>query len=582
VASDRYDMSPGRVAKGGTGLRHVRASVPAGEFTPSLITVPNIEVLEVGEDWETSTGLFTWTEEDLLSAISSQEDPAIRTPVVKLGHVDPRFDGQPAFGRMGNLRLSVNQQTLIADLIGVPQWLAHIMPSAYPRRSIEGWFGFQSKTGNEWPFVLTAIALLGDAYPAIVTLDDLKILWGGVAPPLYPVDDIEEMEDNYVAASRPNGLIAARRVVTVPNWLHRKNDQAREVSAAANGGGQVQATTSMTDVQREWYESLEGPMNWWWIRSILVNPFQLVVDDDEGGLYLVDVTVSASDEITFGEPQSVKVEYVAAVNSNLANVRKSGQIAAASYGDRVAAGAQPREEGTEEGTQGAPPDSTEREQDIVLTDAALRALGLEPGATEEQINTAILANLQGNGDGNGEGDGNGTTTTEPATPGTAVPPNTAPAAPTTAPTTTTPGEGDGDGGGNTTEQTTGQVTIPEGMTLVDSAAWEEVRGEVAASRSDRTRRAEQERDQFIAACVQTGKFPKARIDHYKNLWSLDPQGTKAALSALPDGLIPVTERGTTGETEVAVEAAYPESWKRDPHVVRARNSVSTRVKVAND
>lgn len=157
----------------------------------SLVTVPNIQLLEVGEDWETSTGIFSFTAEDLVSAIGSQDDPGVRSPVLKLGHTDPRFDGQPAIGRVLDMRLENNDQTLVGDLGGVPAWLAEVMPSAYPRRSVEGWFEYTSTTGNTWPFVLTGLALLGAVYPAVDTLEDLELLWGKEPPPPVAAEDVD-------------------------------------------------------------------------------------------------------------------------------------------------------------------------------------------------------------------------------------------------------------------------------------------------------------------------------------------------------------------------------------------------------
>lgn len=572
----------------------VRANVAAGDFTPVLVTVPDIEILEVGEYWETSTGVFSWDEEELASAISSQDDPAVRGPVLKLGHIDERegFDGQPSFGRLINLRLKNNDQTLCCDLAGVPKWLADVMPTAYPRRSIEGWFGAETRTGNTWPFVLTGMALLGAAYPAIHTLDDLPILWGEEMPPMEPADEEDEDQD-IVEAETPAGLIRARKVIAMPTWLAKREQDEGKVSAAAGkrgNGGQVKASTSVSDVTSAYYAQLGPGQSWWWIRQVLVNPFQLVVDDDEGGLMLVDVSVDANDNITFGEGQPVKVEYVAAVAANLVEVRKSGQVVAASHGDRVAAGApeKPTDDADadedDDDTDDGADDPTEEEQDNVLTDEALRALGLEPGATAEQINAAVMQRAQGGGDGDKSGGGSPDPGSEPSgTPGggdggTGGDGDGA-------------GDGDGDGkvttepGGTTTPATAPTLTLPEGTVLVDSAQWQEVQQEVAASKQTREQQRVAARDSYLKEACRTGKFPRARIAHYTTMWEADPAGTKTLIDSMAPGLVPVIERGSDAETDPQVAAsgtAYPDSWKRDARVVSARNSVSTRVKVVND
>jgi hypothetical protein len=546
------------------------AAVESGTFVAELVTVADVELLEVGEDWETSTGLFTWEPEDLLSAIASQDDPSVRSPVLKLGHEDPRFnlpdgsiapgDGQPAFGRIANLRVENNGQTLVGDYLGVPKWLAEIMPTAYPRRSIEGYFAKMTRTDNKWPFILTAVALLGTKYPAINTLEDLQILWGSTVPPLVEVDDEEAPE---VAASA-DGLIRARKVEPVAKVKSGKIPGVKEVKAAQ----QAKATTTTSDIQRAFYEQLDHTQSWWWIRQVLVNPLQLVVDDDEGGLYLVDVTVDASDNVTYGEPQKVKVEYVAASAgaAALAEVHKDGQIVAASYEDAVASG------GKVKAADGGEDDEEEESDMPKLSDDAIRRLGLDPTkATDDEISAAVLAKIsaaaedadgdEDDGDDEGDssddtsdGDDDDTSSDDDASTTT----TTTPATPTTTP------------------------QVPEGMVLVDSEQWQTVQQEVAASAADRKKNAVKERDNFIAAAVKDGKFPRARADHYKTLWASDPKGTKVLIENLAPGLVPVTEIGSDSGSDVKVEAAYPDSWKQDRRVAAQRNSVSSRVKVVND
>ena len=65
---------------------------------------------------------------------------------------------QPSVGRIENLRLTNNSQTLVGDLVGVPVWLAKVMPSAYPRRSIEGFFEYPSRIEKLSPEELRRVA----------------------------------------------------------------------------------------------------------------------------------------------------------------------------------------------------------------------------------------------------------------------------------------------------------------------------------------------------------------------------------------------------------------------------------------
>lgn len=535
------------------------------QWQPALVTVPQIEILEVGEEWETSTGVFDFVPEDLVAAIESQEDPAVRTPVLKLGHTDPRFDGQPSLGRLENMALTNNGMTLVADLVGIPLWLAQIMASAYPRRSIEGGFNYTTKTGNTWDFVLTGLALLGDAYPAINTLEDVQALFGATPPVLLPVEDVDE-----IAAS--GAFFRARRLEAMPNWLKRTNAPGTEVAAAAA----VRAQVGLDDIRRSFYDSLEAGQMWWWIREIRVNPLQLIVDDDEGGLYTVDITVDGSDTIAFGDPTQVKIQYVAAGRPQ--TERQAGQLVAASYGTSEEAGGRqrPPAEDTPSSTPAiVPPTSTDTGgEGMQITPEVLAQLGLPADATEDQVNQALLARLSAQPEG-----GEPETPAPPADPATQPEtPATDPAGqPATAPETPQPEQ----------PETPTSVTIPEGMALVDATMLAELREGSVAARTLMQERNDRDRDTFLEGAVRAGKFPRSQVAHYRTLWDNElkasgkADSTKTLITQMAEGIIPVTERGSATETDPQVEAAsYPEQWK--PAVAASQRGMGKIVKVVGD
>lgn len=516
---------------------------------PTLVTMPNVELLEVGEDWETSTGIFTFTHEDLVAAVASQDDPAIRTPVIKLGHVDPRFDGQPSFGRIENMHLSENGQTLLGDLVGLPLWLAQVMWTAYPRRSIEGRFDASTRTGNNWQFILTGLALLGDAYPAIDTLEDVQLLWGPVAPELLPVDDVVE-----IAAS--GSTFRARKVEdNMPDWLKR--------NAPAQAAATVHAALSLDAVRRAYYESPDCGA-WWWIREVRVNPLQLIVDDDEGGLFRVDVTIDASDNITFATPSPVKIEYVAASGTLILDAdAAAGQIVVSSHSSPADTGRTRRVEAGPPGTvpsEEAP--QQDREGDVQLSPENLASLGLAATATDEEINAALTARLaQATSEPPTEEPAPEPTPLEPVPEPEAEPaPEAEPVAPTEEP----------------------GVPVPEGMVLVDQAQWAAVQEGVAAAHRLEAEQATRTRDAILDDAVRAGKFPPSRREHYTALFAADPDGTRNLISALQPGVIPVEERGSASSDGDAIEAAaYPDTWKSS--VMAAQKGVQTsRVKVVGD
>lgn len=161
------------------------------------LTIPRVELVTVGMEWPGSGGDITFTFEHLRDAmVAANEDPHIVSPRIKLGHTDPRFedpndpghdpfyDGEPAFGQVRNLELINDGAVLVGDLVNVPRWLAVAAASAYPSRSIEGAYlpspdggGYTWKVetpgGKTYSFVLTAVALLGVARPAVLDLEDL-------------------------------------------------------------------------------------------------------------------------------------------------------------------------------------------------------------------------------------------------------------------------------------------------------------------------------------------------------------------------------------------------------------------------
>lgn len=139
----------------------------------NLVTVPGIELMRTGK-WNLSTGDWECTDKEIAAAIDAHQKGLLRKPVIRLGHNDPRFSGDPAVGWLDNLRASADGQALIGDMVGVPEWLAEILPSAYPSRSIEGLYDYTAPDGSEHDFVLTGLALLGATRPGVESLQSLQ------------------------------------------------------------------------------------------------------------------------------------------------------------------------------------------------------------------------------------------------------------------------------------------------------------------------------------------------------------------------------------------------------------------------
>lgn len=249
---------------------------------PVLVSVPDVELIHTGT-WEISTGTWTVTTEDLNNAVAALDCPAVRRPIIKLGHTDPRFDGEPAVGWLDNLVVSATGHELRGDYTGIPAWLRDVLASAYPDRSIEGEYEHVCQLGHVHPFVLTGVALLGVQAPGVGTLESLQ--------------DVAALFG--VAAAGPTGARSFR------------------IPIAAGGTAMPNATTvaasaTVEEVRRSFYE---GPGDGWyiWIEQLYVDPLEVIaVNDDDGTLWRHSFTVAADGTITWADPQQVRREYVAA------------------------------------------------------------------------------------------------------------------------------------------------------------------------------------------------------------------------------------------------------------------------------
>lgn len=141
-----------------------------------LRSIAGVELIKAGT-WDATgspEGGWTTTPHDLTEALRAHQAGVLRKPVIKIGHTDPRFDGGPALGYVDNLRLTDAGHTLVGDFVNMPASVAALVPHAYPDRSIEALIDYQAPDGLVWPLVLTAVALLGEAEPAVETLKSLQ------------------------------------------------------------------------------------------------------------------------------------------------------------------------------------------------------------------------------------------------------------------------------------------------------------------------------------------------------------------------------------------------------------------------
>jgi hypothetical protein len=499
------------------GLRPLlRASALA---TPNTTTVRDVEIVQTGIEYPLSTGPTTFTVEDLSDLVESQDDPAIQTPRLKMGHfanLGLLEDGQPAVGTVGNLRLEQEGHLVVGDYIGIPTWLAEILPSAYPARSIEAAQGVTTNTGHNWRLVLTDLALLGVVWPGVGTLEDIQALYS------------EEGPDNI-------------RILTT------KEEVDQTMARAARG---VTAQVDTEVVRRSYYDDLGADQFWWWIRSMLVDPSELIVEDEESGdLYRVPYEIKG-DEVTFGDPVAVKIVYKDKPSSQQpGNTEAAWEVPALPKGSTVAvyanrAESRPEQEGSDV--------TIASEVDPV----ALRtSLGLAEDASDDEVRTQLAAAGFVAPPGH-EVPGASTTAPGSEVPGTSATAEHVPGGPDN---TATSGPTD-------PAEAAPVTTPPTGTVTVDAAVWQDTRRQAQQGATAFQRLEGQDRDGAIAAAIQEGRIPPSRRTHWEQSWERDPEGTRTLLTAAEDkgglakGLIPVKATGQSGPLEDTTVEAYPADW----------------------
>jgi Mu-like prophage I protein len=80
---------------------------------------------------------------------------------------------------------------------------------------------------------------------------------------------------------------------------------------------------------------------------------------------------------------------------------------------------------------------------------------------------------------------------------------------------------------------------------VDPATFEQLKASAALGVEAHKTLATRDRDLFIQASVGKGKFPPSRVEHYTKRYDSDPEGTRAEIEALEDGIVPIVEIGAS-------------------------------------
>lgn len=523
--------------------------VMASQTAPVLVTVSNVPIVEAGVEYALSTGPATFTPEDLRDAVTAEnEDQSIPSPRLKIGHIDARYndrskyDGTPAFGKATNLRLSENGMVVYADFVGVPKWLADIMPAAYPSRSIEGYWNVTANSGKEWGFVISAVSLLGIEWPGVTRLEDLPLYYGSEMP--------EEVQIVTAASGQGGDPIIFKK----------------KASAAAN----------LDDVRREFYSAYveDNPgAYWWWIRAVLISPNELIVEDDEDGqLYRIPFDVGASGEVSFGDPSKVRIEYVDQPESAEARKAAATFVAAGLVADReVLASWSTR-------ADSCPARATGGGMDPALEDLRNR-LGLPedtPEAKLQEIAATVSNAVGGTSPSPDPSNRLGTPVVQPVGTGDNNNDVTVPPVPTPVAASAKNEDEDEDDDGD-----------EDGVVKIDAETFERLKAGAAAGLQLSQERDRNERQTLVAAAISDGRIPPARREYWESYIEKDPQGGKEALASLTPGLVPVDEIGLNSGDEATTQGPayptelFPELTRRQQHQ-QALAAAGMRSRVARE
>lgn len=458
--------------------------------TPVVVDVPaplplsrlaDVELMKTGT-WNASTGEHTFTTDDLANAVAALECPAVRRPILKLGHTDPRFDGEPAVGWLANMATTDDGHTLVADFVGMPGWLGPILASAFPDRSIEGQWHYQCALGHDHGFVLTGLALLGVSHPAIGTLASLQ----DVAT-LYGVD--------VAAAGEPAGT---------PFTVELKGTPMSNTSRV------VAASVSTEDVRRAYYD--DAPWSYW-IEEFSLDPLQLIVVDDESGDRMrVPVTVApdgdGADGVTFGTPVKVVVRYddVATPDPAAADDPAADTAAASAPSAptviRYASRAESRPgRPASASTPAAAADgaTTEGGSGVEITNEQLAALRTALGLADDADIDAIIAAVQALVDSESDDQANASTVAAAAA---------------------------------------------ASVVSVDREAFASLQRDAALGRAAAERQQREDRERCVDAAIDKGKIPPARREHWLSLMAADEAGTRQTLDSIPaETVVSLSEAG---------------------------------------
>lgn len=300
---------------------------------------------------------------------------------------------------------------------------------------------------------------------------------------------------------------------------------------------------STSDISRDFYGSWAvGDRYYWWLCQIMVDPYEVIVEDPEGDLHRMSYTPNDDGTVTFGEPQRVRIEYVDVAAKSETNLSVLAGIAAV-RGNKVAARFVSREESRLSATQEG---EGMREHIAKLR----QKLGLSAETPDEEV-LRQAAEDDPEAPQAPEAD---PATTPAAVPGTEGEPGIPPTPPAT------PAAPDAPGAPPATpdpERTTG-ASAAQRAVQVDSAALAQLQADARVGVEERNARLAREDGEYVDAAVRVGKIPPSSRPNLVSEMSRNPESraaTREYLDGLAENVIPVTPRNTSATSTSATEGS---------------------------
>jgi hypothetical protein len=125
--------------------------------------------------------------------------------------------------------------------------------------------------------VITSVALLGIVWPGCTTLEDIQALYSVEGP-----DNIQ--------------ILSTKKEV-------------EEVTGQPVAASTLTAQIDVSKIAKSWREQSGADKMFWWIRSMMIEPNELIVEDESSGkLYRVPFKAEG-EEVEFKDEVEVKIKY---------------------------------------------------------------------------------------------------------------------------------------------------------------------------------------------------------------------------------------------------------------------------------